>query len=432
MTISAHVLFGRPQREIASLLRGKIKAAASVCIVSGFATIEGVEAIFPLIRANVAKLACLVVGAATYRAFEAFDRLIDAGVPMTRLFVHLGHTRATSGNAKYAFVRYPPMLQSKIYYMDMGDGSAAAFIGSHNLTGFALHGLNGEAAVLLDGPIDSTEMLVVRTHIDEVAAQAVNYSPGMKEAYAWWAAQFFESLQKKVDDAPRDGDAARTIVLLSAKAKAPYPKAGDIIYFEIPELLAQINSMSTDVHLYIFPAGPASPYAGLNDIDSASKALWCRIIGIEREEGGVELKADWHIAGRRDPRLLKAAVPFRPVTAAGMRQVRAKVRADSKERFDYLFSPAKPDWAPVFDDGEGATIRVPKEEEARFSALEISPPEDLDWQLVRGLTPRQAEGDEAKRGALVEYSPEGDGFILSFDASTQARATRLILSVLEG
>ena len=35
--------------------------------------------------------------------------------------------------------------------MDMGDGTSAAFVGSHNLTGFALLGLNGEAASFWKG-----------------------------------------------------------------------------------------------------------------------------------------------------------------------------------------------------------------------------------------------------------------------------------------
>ncbi|MGB2820628.1 MAG: hypothetical protein WBF17_06575 [Phycisphaerae bacterium] len=39
--------------------------------------------------------------------------------------------------------------------MEAPDGTASAFVGSHNMTGFALGGMNGEASVLLEGP--STE-----------------------------------------------------------------------------------------------------------------------------------------------------------------------------------------------------------------------------------------------------------------------------------
>ncbi len=70
------------------------------------------------------------------------------GVPLDRIRVHLGHTRE-SGTKKHPFVRHHPMLHSKIYYMEMPNDEACAFIGSHNVTSFALRGLNGEAAVML-------------------------------------------------------------------------------------------------------------------------------------------------------------------------------------------------------------------------------------------------------------------------------------------
>lgn len=95
-----------------------------------------------------------------------------------------------------------------------------------------------------------------------------------------------------------------------------------------------------------------------------------------------------------------------------MRKVRAKVHSESDERFDYLFSPAKSDWSPKFGSGDGATIRIPEEERARFSSLKLIPPEDRDWKLVRGLQPKLSDKDDAKRGTLVEYSPDGGGFIL--------------------
>ena len=50
------------------------------------------------------------------------------------------------------------MLHSKVYLLDMPGDEAVAVIGSHNMTGFALGGLNGEASVMLEGhktdPVD--------------------------------------------------------------------------------------------------------------------------------------------------------------------------------------------------------------------------------------------------------------------------------------
>lgn len=158
MTLSVQVLFGCPQQEIASLLSDRLNRCVSASLVAGFMTVDGIEAIGAPIRAIPGKLTRLVVGAGTWRAFDALDGLITAGVSRSALHVHLGHTRP-SGTNKNPFHRYHPMLHSKIYLLDMGNGNAAAFVGSHNLTGFALRGLNGEAGVLLEGPTNSPEIM---------------------------------------------------------------------------------------------------------------------------------------------------------------------------------------------------------------------------------------------------------------------------------
>jgi len=137
-------------REIASLVRARLAGCKTAKIVSGFATPDGVDAL----RATSvsSKINRLVLGAGTFKAFEALDGLIASGLLPGAARVHLGHTRATGGK-KHPFARYRPMLHSKIYLFEMPDGTATAFVGSHNLTGFALRGLNGEAGVLLEGEL---------------------------------------------------------------------------------------------------------------------------------------------------------------------------------------------------------------------------------------------------------------------------------------
>ena len=181
MAVTAKVLFDRPQREVASLLRSRLDRCTSASLVAGFMTVEGIKAVVSPLRAQPAKLNHLVVGAGTYKAFEACDQLIHAGVDPSALRVHLGFTRRTGPRARHSFFRYHPMLHSKVYLMEMGDGTSSAFVGSHNLTGFGLLGLNGEAGVLLEGPSSSAEFDAIREHVAEAARQAVVYDPSMKE-----------------------------------------------------------------------------------------------------------------------------------------------------------------------------------------------------------------------------------------------------------
>ncbi len=250
MTVTARVLFGSPQREIASLITDRLSRCSHASLVAGFMTVEGITAIQGPLRANPGKLTQLVVGAATWRAFDALDQLHLAGVPLNALHVHLGHSKATTSGATHRFYRYHPMLHSKVYLMEMPDGTSAAFIGSHNITGFALLGLNGEAGVLLEGPSDAAQFVEIRRHIAEAVAQAVPYDPTMKEAYAWWTTQFMDGLRDKTRDTPDPDDAEnkRTVVVLAAWASKPMPKAGDIIYFEVPSALrGSIRSLNTEV-----------------------------------------------------------------------------------------------------------------------------------------------------------------------------------------
>jgi hypothetical protein len=369
MAVQVQVLFDKPQQEIKALLQARLDRCQKASLVSGFVTIEGIEAIAPPIRANPAKVNHIVVGAGTYRAYEAFDGLIGSGVPLDRFFVHLGHSRPTSSTAKYRFLRYHPMLHSKVYLLDMGDGSACAFVGSHNLTGFALLGLNGEAGILMEGQINSPEIGAIQKHVQESVAQSVPYSPGMKEAYSWWSTQFIYGLRAKFDDQPREDEGKRTIVILAVQVVGALPQANDIIYFEIPEALRRIQSFRAEVHVYLFTKRPGTPFEGLARLDEAVASLWCQVLGLEDEQGGVELRADWYFDDRNNPELKRAPKPFRPRPSARMPQVRVKVWNKVFAKFEYLFESKKTTWEPVFSkDSVECIVRV------RYRASEISLP----------------------------------------------------------
>jgi HKD family nuclease len=414
MTITVQVLFDRPQREIATLLRNKLSQCASASLVAGFMTVEGLEAIAAPLRTHPGKLVHLVVGAGTWRAFDALDRLVTAGVAPGALFVHLGHSRATtSADAKHKFFRYHPMLHSKVYLMEMGDGTTAAFVGSHNLTGFALLGLNGEAGILLEGNADAPEFVALRQHVASSVAQAVPYDPTMKEAYSWWTTQFIDGLRAKASDVPDPDEAEnkRTVVVIAARGTPPLPQKNEVIYFEIPSALrGSIRSVDTEVHIYIFPTLSASPADALSQLAAASASLWCTTAGLEMDGGGQQLRADWLIDKRRQPELKRAPKPFQPTPASGMEQVRVKVSGPVFGKFEYLFDRGRIDWMPLFE--EEAPIVAPEEARATLVHLDLVPPEDLPWYRVRDLVPAEPVGSEGYLHALQESAPESGAFIL--------------------
>jgi hypothetical protein len=268
---------------------------------------------------------------------------------------------------------------------------------SYNVTGFALRGLNSEAGVLIEGPASDSVFSDVRQHIDEVYSQAIQYDPSMKEAYAWWTREYFTALRTEANDAPRDSDSIRTIVILAAHSHGLIPKLDDIIYFEISEALREIRSLDTQVHLHLFEKLPTSPRDALSQIHNATTSLSCQTEGLEVGGGGLELNADWSIDNSRSPDLKKTKRPFRPTTTHGMQQVRVRVDGPLKDRFDYLFDAGKNTWFPEFDDDN--TMKLPTEA-------------GKTWLRVIGLSESNAEISGLEKMALIEASPESGSFIL--------------------
>lgn len=403
--VEAKVLFERPQSEIASLVRNRLDHCESASLVAGFVTIDGIDAISEPLVTSPDRLELLLIGAGTHKAFQACDRLIEAGVERNRLQVHLGFTRR-SGRG---FARYHPMLHSKVYLMEMTGGRACAFIGSHNLTGFAMKGLNGEASVLLEGPSSAKEFDAVRAHICEAARQAVEYDPAMKGAYNWWAVEFLGGLKSHLDDRPKDERGSPTIVVFAEFPGSVLPNDGDVIYFEIPDA---IRAMRREVHVFLFDKLPVSPDHALDEVDTAKRMFRGEVVGLEDGRGGVELLADWEVeVGRNMSRLTPTKDGrVRPSPRRGMQQVRVELSSVLDERFAYLPVPPRTSWTPVLDEmDEMVETGSFDTGQANASPLSVGA---ISWRRVIALDEAGGRESTAYRQALVEMSPESGSYTL--------------------
>jgi hypothetical protein len=392
MTVTSSFLHSRPQSEITSLIRARLAACSSAQIVSGFATPDGIEALRA--KAVSKKITRLVLGAGTFKAFEALDELIVSGLPPVAARIHLGHTRATGGR-KHPFARYRPMLHSKIYYFEMPNGTASAFVGSHNLTGFALRGLNGEAAVLLEGPVSDPIFSEIRAHIAESFHQSVPYDTSLKEAYAQWYREYLEQLSIDTTDMPRDGEGRRTVILFAQAPLGRMPIPGERIYFELDQRITEVNSINTEVHLHLFSSLPSTPREAL--ALSSSTALLGKVEAIDSAAGSAEVKAEWYIDGPARPQLKETIAPFRPTLRTGKQQVRAIISENLSMRFDYLFDAGRGAWSPMLG-------------EERLLDAETN----TSWLPVTGL--RESDSPDVKELSqsrdLAEISPESGSFVL--------------------
>jgi len=406
MTVKATVLFGSPRCEIATILNQKLESSVATQIVVGFATLNGLGAIESAIRMNPRSLQAFVVGAGTHKAFEAFDRLLGLGVQADSLRVHLGHARSDGGKVRNKF---RPMLHSKIFYTEHADGSASAVIGSHNATGFALLGLNGEAAVLLEGSRESAEFEKIRAHIASAKKEATQYTYSSRPALAWWTRQYLEGLAMRANEAPTDVENKKTFVILCENKGIP-PEVGQILYVELPKDLGKITSLSAGFHLYVFDQLPKSPTEGLALLASA-RAFACEMVGVDIERGTRELQTDWTLSDPLRPSLVATGGSLRPTPKPEMQQVRVRLKRSNTKRYDYVFDRPRADWDPVCDEGE--TVSFPQRYSKEIPDVSNgSVPTKKTWLLVKGLRPKDFSGESSYAIALKKMSPDEGAFVM--------------------
>jgi hypothetical protein len=218
-----------------------------------------------------------------------------------------------------------------------------------------------------------------------------------------------EGFADKFNDRPRDGEAKNTIVIL-AETSGPQLPSGDVIYFELPAAIGKVQSLRSEVHLFLFDKLPSSPLQALRQTAQARASFWCKTIGVEDDQGGTELQATWYLEGSR-PVLLRAKKPFRPTPPAEMQQVRVKTFDEVRGEFEYLFETGKPSFEPVFDRND--ELAVPTHFAERLKALRIIPPEHNPWFRVTSLRRKKDAGNnDPYHEALRRLSPGEGAFIL--------------------
>lgn len=242
------ILCGEPNLEIASTILQKVNTALSLQIVTGFATPDGLHHIIEPIRIKPDLLNLMVIGKSTARGCDTLDELLKAGVSNSKLKIHLGYGIDSRFSPKENNSNYVPMVHSKIIYMEMPNSMACAIIGSHNLTGYAIAGNNSEAAVIIEGEMQSPEFECIRKHIKSVSKESIEYDKKDRASFVKWAAKSMAAFNNRMLQSKQD---KRTIIILSQADKSVKISKGTDIYIEIDKNLIP-NPQGAEVHLFIF------------------------------------------------------------------------------------------------------------------------------------------------------------------------------------
>ena len=243
-------LFDEPRSEIAAHILERASKAEAIDIVTGFATLDGLKKIIQPIEKDPQKLRSIVIGKATTRACDALDYLDKIKVPKDRLKIHLGfakdNTHLRNGE------KYRPMIHSKLIYLDLPDNKACAFIGSHNLTAFALSGENGEAGVLIEGDRDDENLKKVKKQINAINNDASIYDPKKRGLYIQWNQNYMIGFQSEMF--PEEDKDPRTVLIFATTQNCD-PEINKNISIKLSKSSFP-NIQGAEVHLYIFDELP--------------------------------------------------------------------------------------------------------------------------------------------------------------------------------
>jgi hypothetical protein len=232
----------------------------------------------------------------------------------------------------------------------------------------------------------------------------------MKDAYAAWAAEYFDGLRIEANDSPTDMENRRTVVIFAELVDGKVPKPNEVVYFEAEAALNEAKFIGGDVHLYLFDTLPRSEHEALANLDTARYRLACRTAGVEEGQGSIEVNAQWHILDRRHPKLERAPARFRPSTRHNVHQVRAEVVRQLVEPIAYSFESGRKNWKAVLDMESPQSVT--REEADALKVDRRRRTEEGEWYPVRNLVPAEAPVSKQLALALKDSAPGSGSFIL--------------------
>ena len=418
-SIDVEVIAGNPHEAFVKHLGRDLISAQSISIIVGFMTRSGVDSIKGFLRPDPSRLKVLVVGRAGAEALSALSALkTELHLADEVLKVHLG--RATEPVGYLAPNPFRPMMHSKIYYLE-SNGNSVAFIGSNNLTQFALGGGNCEAAVRLEGGREGPEFRRIRSHIDSVVRESATFDPSKADIYAAVNTRYLRSMIDEDQSTGLVNDAA--IVLAALRTKPKLPKPGEILYFEVPanskEYFNYVPGRRLELHLLRKQLS-----RNLRQVVQWSfKCFEAEVsmvdrTGLEGTQGtpARPRKVNWKIDGQ--PPALRMTAKYASPTKA--LQILAVFGQELRVKYDYFWTAPPVRFTSDIDyqnttDTRGrfdANLETPDWKEIPTEVLEaLYPILENGWSLVKDVTREQAEeplltNDEERFVWRVRYRRE--------------------------
>jgi len=236
MTITHFLSQGRRSKKLSDEIRKVLPTTDKIKIVSGFMSREGFFNVFGQtdseIKDNGSKIEYVVVGRLTVECAEIFDELYSMPEYKEKLFVNLGLGRLNK--KRTAINRFLPMIHSKIIALNPTSESNTFYIGSANLTHFAIDDFNAEAGIIFNDMAES-ERNEITKYMDNLKnlPSTVPYDPSLKDSL-----NFLSNLSKDFLDKDFE-NVDPCLLVLSLNPTGYKPKKGDILFADLPKHLPE-------------------------------------------------------------------------------------------------------------------------------------------------------------------------------------------------
>lgn len=225
--------FGKSRGDIRGELKQELVKCKSLMVVSGFVTEAGILD-FGDSNTLTDKISLMIFGDINGKALSAMSDLhekLQATGKKNVIKVHLGYGHFPTEVGGISSV-FRPMMHSKIFLFHNYDDSYTAYVGSQNITGYSLRGLNSEALVKVSGTIGDKIHKKLTREINDLKREAQYFNPQYLQIYEDWHWNVVNGLVP-----PRNEKRVYFSILYTFidKSEKNLPKKGDRLYFEVPE-----------------------------------------------------------------------------------------------------------------------------------------------------------------------------------------------------
>ena len=255
MNIKFH--FSRSRGDIRPSLQKALSECLSFKVVAGFITEAGISDLGPrdeIIR----KLELLIFGDANYKALKSMASLHDDLQSIGKrniIRIHLGYGNYDLEKDRLRQL-YRPMMHSKVFLFLYSENKFKAFIGSQNITGYSLRGLNSEAIIEINGLTSDRTYQDILSEITNIERESKLFKKEFLEIYAAMHNNLVKGMQPQVINEKKEYFSV-LYALIDAGDKDKI-RLNHTLYFEVPGSTLSHTKIETYADVWVIPIDRSS------------------------------------------------------------------------------------------------------------------------------------------------------------------------------